>query len=528
MSDTAPTAPTAPTEDLRPRPSARPPVASATGLGIRIPGGPVLLRPTSLTIGPGQVTALTGPSGSGKTTLLRALIGHLPEGAVAAGTLEVLGERPGALDPAALRRLRRTRVAYVGQDPGSALNPRMKVARIVAETATDPGEEAVLALLRECRLPVDDGLPDRRPTALSGGQQRRVALARALARTPEILLLDEPTAGLDPALRDEIAGLLRDLAATRGLAVVMACHDPELVAACADHVVRLTAAAPPGPGSPGPAPGGPAPESPAVAEGLVPGEGLAAQGVSVAFTHRGSRHQALDAVDFTAAPGSATGIVGPSGSGKTTLLRVLAGLHPADSGTLTLGGHPLAAAVRKRPRAHHARIQLVPQNPLDALNPSRTVGAALARPLRLHAGSADRPVAAQVTALLEQVELPAGFADRYPGELSGGQRQRVSIARALATAPDVLLCDEITSALDPRTAATVMELLRQLRARRRMTVVLVSHELHLVATHTDTVHLLEAGRLVAHGPTTMLLPPGPQAPEPPAGVRPAPTATRGG
>lgn len=236
---------TAPATEHPSTPTTATPVASATGLEIRIPDGPVLLHPASLTVRAGQVTALTGPSGSGKTTLLRALIGHLPDGAaVTAGTLDVLGHSPSDLGPADLRLLRRNRIAYVGQDPGSALNPRMKIRSIVAETAGDPSDEAVLGLLRECRLPVDDGLPDRRPTAISGGQQRRVALARALARTPEILLLDEPTAGLDSALRDEIAELLRDLAASRGLAVVMACHDPELVEACADHVVRLTAPRP--------------------------------------------------------------------------------------------------------------------------------------------------------------------------------------------------------------------------------------------------------------------------------------------
>ncbi|MFB0629577.1 ABC transporter ATP-binding protein [Streptomyces sp. AB3(2024)] len=493
------------------------PAAVLRGLEIGIPGGPVLLRPVSLTVPAGRITALTGPSGAGKTTLLRALTGHLPEGAaVTAGTLEVLGTEPGSLGAGELRLLRRTRIAYVGQDPGSALNPRMRIRRIVAETAVDPGAAAVLALLRECRLPVDDGLPERRPTAVSGGQQRRVALARALAREPELLLLDEPTAGLDPALRDEIGVLLRQLAAARGLTVVMACHDPELVEACADRVVRL-----PGPPQPQPQPdSGSRPRSPSVRAPVTPPRvapsaapvsagpagGLRARGVGVAFAHRAGRHRALDAVDFDAEPGTATAVVGPSGSGKTTLLRVLAGLHAPDSGTLTLDGAPLAATARRRAREHRRRVQLVPQNPLDALNPARTVGSALARPLRLHGGTPRGPRStAEVARLLEQVELPAEFAARYPAELSGGQRQRVSLARALATEPDVLLCDEITSALDPDTSVAVMELLRRLRAERRMTVVLVSHEPDLVAAYTRTAHLLEAGRLSAAGPTEVVL-----------------------
>ncbi|MFE3764443.1 ABC transporter ATP-binding protein [Streptomyces sp. NPDC059104] len=498
--------------DQSPDPSDAP-AAVVRGLEIGVPGGPVLLRPVSLTVPAGRITALTGPSGSGKTTLLRALTGHLPEGAaVTAGTLEVLGTEPGSLGAGELRLLRRTRIAYVGQDPGSALNPRMRIRRIVAETAVDPGAAAVLALLRECRLPVDDGLPERRPTAVSGGQQRRVALARALAREPELLLLDEPTAGLDPALRDEIGVLLRQLAAARGLTVVMACHDPELVEACADRVVRLPGPPQPQPGSrPRPpsvrapvAPPRSAPSAAPVPAG--PAGGLRARGVGVAFAHRAGRHRALDAVDFDAEPGTATAVVGPSGSGKTTLLRVLAGLHAPDSGTLTLDGAPLAATARRRAREHRRRVQLVPQNPLDALNPARTVGSALARPLRLHGGPRRGPRStAEVARLLEQVELPAEFAARYPAELSGGQRQRVSLARALATEPDVLLCDEITSALDPETSVAVMELLRRLRAERRMTVVLVSHEPDLVAAYTRTAHLLEAGRLSAAGPTEVVL-----------------------
>ncbi|MFD7608450.1 ATP-binding cassette domain-containing protein [Streptomyces mirabilis] len=192
-------------------------------------------------------------------------------------------------------------------------------------------------------------------------------------------------------------------------------------------------------------------------------------------------------------------------SGKTTLLRVLAGLQRPDAGDVTLDGQPVGATARRRSRTHHRRIQLVPQNPLGTLNPSHTVGAALARPLRLHRALAKGQVSDRVAELLEQVELPADFARRHPAELSGGQRQRVSIARALAAEPDFLLCDEITSALDPDTATAVMELLRRLRTERGLAVALVSHELHLVAAYTDTVHLLESGRLVRHGPTAELL-----------------------
>lgn len=226
------------------------------------------------------------------------------------------------------------------------------------------------------------------------------------------------------------------------------------------------------------------------------------------FRNRGIDKKALDTVAFTALPGSATAIIGPSGSGKTTLLRVLAGLQLPDTGTLSLDGQPLAHAARKRRREHHQRIQLVPQNPLATLNPSRTVGAALARPLHRHTELTKAQITDKITELLHQVDLPADFAHRYPHELSGGQRQRVSIARSLTADPNFLLCDEITSALDPDTAIAIMELLQRLRDERDMSVTLVSHETHLVLAYTDTVHILEAGRLTAHGPTAALVPGG--------------------
>ncbi|MET7802105.1 ABC transporter ATP-binding protein [Streptomyces decoyicus] len=466
------------------------PPVTVTDLAIGLPDGPVLLQNTGLSLRTGRITALTGPSGSGKTTLLRALIGDLPsEAQVTSGSVEVLGQDVFTLAPDALRALRRHRIAYVGQDPGSALNPRMTAGQLIAEVATDPAPQAVAALMTECRLPA--GLAHHRPGALSGGQQRRLALARALARHPDVLLLDEPTAGLDSALRDEIVALLRRLATDRGIAVILACHDPQVVEACADTVITLRAPAHAAPGAPVRRTGRSRTPGPPAA----PDDGLRAARLDVAFTHRGHTHQALKEADFHAPPGSATGLIGPSGSGKTTLLRTLAGLQKPDAGTLTWNGRPLPATARKRNRDQQRRIQLIPQNPLGALNPARTIGASLTRPLQLHRTVSRSEMPARVGELLDDVGLPADFAGRYPHELSGGQRQRASIARALATDPDLLLCDEVTSALDPTTATAVMELLTRLRAERRLTLVLVSHELDLVTAYTDSVHMLREGRV---------------------------------
>lgn len=459
------------------------PAAHATALSITLRGAP-LLTDATLTLTPGRVTAVTGPSGVGKTTLLRALVGALPPGThVAAGTLTVLGHDILDLPPGELRHLRRHRLAFVGQDPGSALNPRMRVERLITETATDRRTTSVPDLLRAVRLPVGEGLERRRTAGLSGGQQRRVALARALARQPAILLLDEPTAGLDAALRDDIADLLRSIAAGGDLAVALTSHDPDFVARCADDVLALRperpATTPSTPARP------PAPVRARVPAGMAPVIEVKALDARVG-TGR-NRHQLFTGLELALRPGTLTGITGPSGCGKTTLLRTLAGLHRPESGTVLLGGEQLAAAYRRRSREQRRRIQLVPQNPLGALNPAHTVGATLARPLKLHFAAPADSRGERVAALLTAVGLTPDHAARYPHELSGGQRQRVSIARALAAEPDVLLCDEITSALDADTADGIMDLLRDLRDSRGLAVVLVGHDLPLVSAHADTV-----------------------------------------
>ncbi|MFJ5306862.1 ABC transporter ATP-binding protein [Streptomyces sp. NPDC088350] len=478
------------------------PAVQVTDLTVTAPDGRPLLDGACLTLRPGRLVALTGPSGAGKTTLLRAVTALLPPGTTrTAGRVEVLGHDVFALPERELRTLRRHRLAYVGQDPGSGLNPRMRVRGLVRELAADRGGKAVAALLAEVRLPDDDRLAARRPTALSGGQQRRVALARALARRPRVLLLDEPTAGLHPELRDEIGELLRHFAEEHHLAIAVSCHDHHLVERIADDVVELGASLPSAGRRQGKRAGTRTPGRTEPPRGTaVPV--LEARDIRVTFGRRGTGSSAVDGVGLSVAPGASAGIVGASGSGKTTLVRAIVGLQPVTAGTVLLDGTSLGSGLRGRDREQRRRLQLVTQNPLGALNPSRTVGAAVGRPMRLHRRHPSRDIPDRVAGLLEQVGLPPEFADRYPHELSGGQRQRVAIARALAAEPDVLMCDEITSALDPATGGAIMDLLAGLRERHGTTLVLISHDLPLIAARTDTVTVLEAGRVVESGRTT--------------------------
>ncbi|MEV0076215.1 ATP-binding cassette domain-containing protein [Nocardia neocaledoniensis] len=504
--------------------------------------GAVVLAPLSFRLKPGTVTALTGASGAGKSTAMRALLGHVPPGARRAGTVRVAGHDVFALDPVALRTFRRTRIAYVGQDPGSELNPLLRVRTLLAEAAPTASDADRLAALETVGL--DATHLRRRCGRLSGGQQRRVALARALLRRPDIVVLDEPLAGLHGALRTEIAQLIAGLATDGSTAVLLSGHDTKTIHAIADTVLEVH---PPG-GLPDRAqrlvtpalevdpPDGlpdrahrlvtPAPRDPAVrsadhaqidgeaprpsgtADCPDPPSALRAQAIRASANGENLLHD----IGFTVRAGEALAVVGPSGAGKTTLARVLAGLHRTATGTLELRGNPIRVGRRRRIRAGSNGIQLVTQNPLGALNPRRTVEQTLARPLRRIAGVPKAELSARVESLLSAVDLPAGIASRHPAELSGGQRQRVALARALAADPAVLICDEITTALDTATAAAIMALLDDLRATRGTAVVLISHDMALVTTHCTGLLVLDHGRIVESGaPTTVLATPSHQA-----------------
>jgi peptide/nickel transport system ATP-binding protein len=448
-----------------------------------------VLDGVDLRVEAGEVVAVVGPSGAGKTTLLRALLADAPPGMrIGAGRLLVCGLDVLAAGPDQVRALRRERVGYVGQDPARRLNPRMRVRRLLAEIAVDRDRDAPRRLLAELSLPPE--LLRRRPGQLSGGQQRRVAIARALARRPALLLLDEPSAGLDDALRIELGTLLRRIAEDHGTAVVMACHDRDLVDRACDRVLALGDGARP---AVVPPPVAAPPARPV----------LAGHGLSAWFDRRD--RPVLQPLDLRLDAGSATAVVGPSGAGKTTLARVVVGLHDRAAGTVRLDGRPLHRRAERRSREERRRLQLVPQDPLGSLNPQRTIRDTLARPLVLHRRCPPSQLADRVAELLAAVGLPPGLADRHPGELSGGQRQRVAIARALAPEPDVLVCDEVTSALDPANAEAVMSLLSGLRRDRGLALLLVSHNLELVAAHTDRAIALRDGALITHGPTAEVL-----------------------
>ncbi len=481
-----------------------------------------VVRGVSFEIRAGRALGLVGESGSGKSTVARTLLAHLRRGSRSGGgAVEVAGDDVFALSPAATRELRGGTAAVVAQNAGQALTPSMRVGRQLREALESHGlpseDERVEELIRLVRLPDPATIVRRYPHQLSGGQQQRIAIAMAVAARPRVLVLDEPTTALDVVTQAAVLTLIRDLARELGMAVLLVSHDLGVVSTMVDEIAvmrdgvivehrptaelfaspehpytrELLAAIPGGPGAAGPAP--------ASADDQVTPM-VVADGLVVRYAR--GLPPAVSDVSFTIAPRETLAVVGESGSGKTTLATALAGLVPTESGTFRFQGDgvegDLTSAVAGRSPALRRAVQLVFQNADTSLNPRRTVGAAIARPLKLFTGQAS---AERVGEILTEVGLSPAFAARLPNQLSGGQRQRVGIARALAADPQLVIADEITTALDVRVQAEILDLLARLQRDKGLSCLFISHDLAVVRGVADRVAVMTGGRIVEIGPT---------------------------
>ena len=548
-------------------------------LRVELAGGGEIVDEIGLELAPGEIAGLVGESGSGKTTVALALLGHAKRGTrIARGSVEIGGVDLLTLGPEALRRARGKLVAYVPQDPSSALNPSLQIGAQLAEVMSEHGEpadpERILAALAEVRLPAARELLRRYPHQLSGGQQQRVCLAIAFLLRPALIVLDEPTTGLDVTTQAHVLATVRELCRSHDTAALYVSHDLAAVAALARRVLvmyagriveegpvdalfvepahpytrkligaipdiaarRLLEAIPGRVPPPGARPPGCvfAPRCPAVlpaceaapppAVAVSPGHdarcirvGELGRSVLAALPGReapaaaaallevadvrafhGTR-QVLDGVSLQLQERECLALVGESGSGKTTLARVVIGLHAPQAGAIRFRGDLLPATARERPKELCRAIQYVFQSATSSLNPRRTIGEIVRTPLEHFFGLRGREADERVAELLDRVSLPAGAAQRYAGELSGGERQRVSIARALAAKPEVLICDEITSALDTSVQAAIVRLLEDLQQSEKLAILFVTHNLALVRTIADRVAVMHLGSIVEHG-----------------------------
>ena len=497
-------------------------VLDVRGLSVAtVADGAPIVDDVSCSLEEGHTLGIVGESGSGKTTTALALLGMVRPGLlVTGGSVTVAGEKMLGRADNEMRRVRGRAIAYLGQDPATSLTPTMRVGRQVAETLRlgPGGRGGVSRWLESFGLPGDVGFQRRYPHQISGGEQQRVALARALASQPRVIVLDEPTTGLDAVTQELVLTEIERQRSQLSLSVVIVSHDLAVVARLADHILVMQDGRVVEQGELATVLTNPAHEHTRSLVEAAPdhlavtthpdraGEpprprsaALAVEHLSAGYRSAGRPVAAAIDVTFRVYPGQCVALVGSSGSGKTTIARSIVGLHRPESGDVYVLDVRQAPTARDRSPAERRRVQLVHQDPFGSLNPRHRVGKAIARPLQLRDEVSAGETTTEVAQLLERVRLPASFADRLPAQLSGGERQRVAIAKALAAGPEVLVCDEITSALDTSVQATILDLIAELRRDLGLGLLFVSHDLGVVARVADHVLVLDRGRLCEEG-----------------------------
>ncbi|HVT53629.1 MAG TPA: ABC transporter ATP-binding protein [Dongiaceae bacterium] len=502
-------------------------------------GDVAALRDVSFSMRKGEVLGIVGESGSGKTVACRAILKLIAANArVKSGRILFEGRDVLAMDEKALGHLRGEQAAMIFQNPSTHMDPLMPVGRQVGEgmvlhegISWKQADQRAVALLDDMRI-VDPARRSRAyPHELSGGMRQRVMIAAALACKPKLLIADEPTTALDVTVQKQILDLLRRIRKKRDLSIILVSHDLGVVAEMCDRVVvmkdgrvveqgpveeilqapkddytrRLIASQPSllKPTVPIRIPANDAPH-------------LAIEDLKVSFSSGPGFIgwalrkpplvvRAVDGVSLSLRRGGSLGIVGESGSGKSTIARAIVGLVHPEAGAVAVDGQPLDPILGRRKPEQQRKLQMVFQDPFLSLNPAFTVARTLAEPLRQHRICPEREIPGRIAELIAKVELPANLLNRRTTQLSGGQRQRVGIARALALEPEILIADEVTSALDVTIQAQVLGLFERLRRELSLTLILISHDLAVVRYLCEQVAVMRNGRLVEYGPTEHVL-----------------------
>lgn len=481
-----------------------------------------IIRGVSFDIAPGEILALIGESGSGKTTIALSLLGYTRPGCeMTGGTIRVGENDVTAMSETERCKLRGVEVSYVPQSAAAAFNPSKRIMDQVIEIATihklmtrAEAEEHARSLFRALALPEPDTIGNRYPHQVSGGQLQRLSAAMALIGDPKLVIFDEPTTALDVTTQIEVLKAFRSVLEKTNMSGVYVSHDLAVVAQIADRIIVLKNGEVQEEGTTDQilhAPAHPYTRELLAAFEPVKHTPVAVRGrdidhplLEVIGLHAGYGRvenseptvKVLQDVSFTLKPGRNLGVIGESGSGKSTLARAIAGILPAYRGSVLFEGHELAPDLQNRTKRQLQRAQIVFQLADTALNPAQSVGTILARPLTFYHGLKGAERDRRVNELLDMVHLPKGLRHRLPRELSGGQKQRINLARALAADPVLILCDEITSALDTVVAAAILELMRDLQNELNLSYMFISHDLSTVEAICDDVLVMYKGAVV--------------------------------
>ena len=511
----------------------------------------------SYSVHAGEVLAIVGESGSGKSASSMSILGLLPATARVRGSAKLSGQELIGLGGAALRRVRGEEVAMIFQEPMTALNPVFTVGQQIVETirihrdvSPAQAEERALEMLRLVELP-DPGKAFRSyPHQLSGGQRQRAMIAQSLSCDPRLLIADEPTTALDVTVQAEILDLMRNLKDRLRSAVVIITHDMGVVADLADRIVVMRRGRIVETGTAAQIFAAPAHPYTQALLGAVPhlgrgGEGeqtvdmvaslervvegrtraldrepaadtaavrvrepvLALRDVAIEYPKQGRNpaFRAVEGVSLTIAAGEVLGLVGESGSGKTTIGSAAVGLLPVVEGSLVVDAQELHGASAKQLGRIRKHVGMVFQDPASSLNPRLPIGESIGEPMHLAGRARGVELQQRIEHLLDRVELPRSYRNRYPHELSGGQKQRVGIARALSLAPKLLVADEPTSALDVSVQAKVLELFEQLQEEMGFACLFVTHDLAVIDQLADRIAVMRSGRIVEQGSREQVL-----------------------